>query len=170
MAAKKVLEQTTHSSSDTQRLDELFDVLTLSPDEAGTPVPRSYLIGPSDHELVELPVDVYEVLRRGLSVTVSPTSQTLTTQQAADLLGISRPTLIKALDAGKLPFHRAGSHRRLALVDVLDYRERRRQAQYDAIDAFGADVDETADIGDQLEALKRARKEVAARRRAASGA
>src|SRR5690625_6565686 len=50
-------------------------------------------------------------------------SQTLTTQQAADLLGISRLTLIKALDEGKLPYTRAGSHRRLALTDVLDYRE-----------------------------------------------
>lgn len=175
MSTKKVTEQTTHSSSDMHGLDELFDVLTLGTAEAGIPVPRSYLIGPSDHELVELPGDVYEVLvrvvdamRNGLSVTVSPTSQTLTTQQAADLLGISRPTLIKALDEGKLAYHRVGKHRRLALPDVLEYRERRRSQQHAAIDALGADVDESVDIGEQLDALKRARKAVAAKRRTAS--
>ena len=87
-------------------------------------------------------------------------------QQAADLLGISRPTLIKALDEKQLPYTRSGTHRRIALTDVLDYRERRRQAQYAAIDALSVDVDETSDIDQTLADLRRARKEVAAKRRA----
>lgn len=147
----------------------------LTAEEALNPRPRHYLVGGANHDPVELPQEVGEVLlrvvdamRKGLSVTVSPTSQVLTTQQAADLLGISRPTLIKALDDGLLPYTRSGTHRRIALTDVLDYRERRRQAQYAAIDALS--VDETSDIDQTLADLRRARKAVAAKRRAATTA
>src|SRR3954452_8221143 len=76
----------------------------------GTPEPRYFLAGPTPGEQVELPHEAYRVLRQvieamrqGLAVTVVPQSQTLTTQQAADLLGISRPTVIKLLDDGKIP-------------------------------------------------------------------
>lgn len=104
-------------------------------------------------------------MQKGLSVTISPTSQPLTTQQPADLLGISRPTLIKALDHGKLPYTRSGTHRRLALTDALDYREQRRLEQYAAIDALSVDVDESDDIGEVLKDLTSARKAMAATRR-----
>lgn len=170
MSAGGALESTTYSASDTHRLGLVHDALTA--DEALNPVSRYYLVGPKSEDPVELPEEIYRVLYRvvesmqkGLSVTISPTSQTLTTQQAADLLGISRPTLIKALDEDKLPYTRAGSHRRLALTDVLDYRERRRREQYAAIDALSVDVDESEDIDEVLDNLKAARKAVAAKRR-----
>lgn len=171
MYATETLASSTHSASDTQQLGRVYDMLTA--DEALNPVPRYYLVGSAKEHPVELPEEVYQVLRhvvdamqKGLSVTISPTSQTLTTQQAADLLGISRPTLIKALDGGKLPYTRSGSHRRIALTDVLDYREKRRQEQYAAIEALSVDVDETTDIDQTLADLKAARKAVAAKRRA----
>lgn len=170
MSATETLASSTHSASDTQQLGRVYDMLTAH--EALTPIPRYYLVGSVAEHPVELPEEVYQVLRhvveamrKGLSVTISPTSQTLTTQQAADLLGISRPTLIKALDEGKLPYTRSGSHRRLALTDVLDYREKRRHEQYAAIDALSVDIDETTDIDQTLSALRDARKSVAAKRR-----
>lgn len=171
MSATETLASSTHSASDTQQLGRVYDMLTA--DEALDPVPRHYLVGSAEDDPVELPEEVYQVLRRvvdamqkGLSVTISPTSQTLTTQQAADLLGISRPTLIKALDGGKLPYTRSGSHRRIALTDVLDYREKRRQEQYAAIEALSVDVDGTTDIDQTLADLREARKAVATKRRA----
>lgn len=170
MAATDILAPSTHSSPETQELGRIYTMLTA--DEALRPVPRFYLVGGGSEDPVELPKEVYIVLcrvvdamQRGLSVTISPTSQTLTTQQAADLLGISRPTLIKVLDGGKLPYTRSGTHRRLALTDVLEYRDQRRRDQYAAISRLSVDVDESSDIDEVLSDLKIARKAVAAKRR-----
>lgn len=172
MPASEVLASSTYSANDRQQLSRVYDMLTA--DELHNPAPRYYLVGSGEDNTVELPEEVYQILRRvvdamqqGLSVTISPTSQTLTTQQAADLLGISRPTLIKALDRGKLAYTRSGSHRRIALTDVLDYREERRRQQYAAIDELSVDVDESSDIAQTLADLREARKAVAAKRRSA---
>lgn len=170
MSARNVLASSTYTASDMQQLKRIHDKLTAG--EAVEPVPRYYLVGAGADEPVELPEEVYrvvsrvvEAMQKGLSVTISPTSQTLTTQQAADLLGISRPTLIKVLDEGKLDYTRSGTHRRLALMDVLDYREQRRRDQYAAIEALSVDVDESTDLNEVLGDLKAARKAVAAKRR-----
>jgi excisionase family DNA binding protein len=70
-------------------------------------------------------------LARGNSVAAVAVQAELTSQQAADLLNVSRPYLIKLLDQGKIPYHKSGSHRRIALKDVLDYKgnaDQRRKA------------------------------------------
>ncbi|MGX1808124.1 excisionase family DNA-binding protein [Nocardia sp. NPDC055321] len=84
-------------------------------------------------EVVALPAEVIEALRlvaqalsEGKAVTVAPLHTTLTTQEAAELLGMSRPTFVKLLDAGAIPFTRPGRHRRVRLTDVLAFREYRR--------------------------------------------
>ena len=123
MSTADALASTTYSAGDQRQLGRIHDALAA--DEALDPLPRYYLVGSKTSEPIELPEEIYQVLRqavdamqKGLSVTISPTSQTLTTQQAADLLGISRPTLIKTLDSGKLPLHplghapASGAHRR----------------------------------------------------------
>jgi excisionase family DNA binding protein len=66
-------------------------------------------------------------MKAGKAITVAPLEQRLTTQQAADLLGISRPTLIKLLEANEIPYEKPGRHRRIRLSDVLAYQDRRRQ-------------------------------------------
>ncbi len=57
----------------------------------------------------------------------------MATQQAADLLGISRPTLIKLLEAGKIAFETPGRHRRIKLSDLLNYQSMRRSEQRAAL-------------------------------------
>ena len=69
--------------------------------------------------------EVLEQLSTGQSVAILPTDQELTTQEAADLLGVSRPFFIeKVLETGELPYRRVGKHRRIRLSELLDYQQR----------------------------------------------
>ncbi len=68
---------------------------------------------------------VVEVLERGDAITVVPVGKELTTQQAADLLNISRQYLVRLLDEGKVPHTRTGKHRRLRFEDVLTFKQTR---------------------------------------------
>ena len=92
---------------------------------------RAKLVSPSNEEL-EIPGSVYEVLVRvvremdqGNGITIIPVHAELTTQQAADLLNVSRPYLVRLLEKEQLPFHKVGRHRRVRLDDLLAYKEQR---------------------------------------------
>jgi len=64
-------------------------------------------------------------MARGQTMTLVPHGKELTTQEVADLPHVSRPHLVKLLDEGSVPHHKVGTHRRVRVEDVLDYRERR---------------------------------------------
>jgi excisionase family DNA binding protein len=97
---------------------------------------KAQLVCENPHGQADIPPSVLEALRavvtamaRGQTITLVPYGQVLTTQQAADLLHVSRPHLIKLLERGEIPYfrtdERAGAHRRLALQDVMRYRHAR---------------------------------------------
>ena len=100
------------------------------------------LVGPSGERLA-LPPTVYEVLRRvvelmaeGNAVTLMPDNQVVTTQRAADVLGMSRPFFIQLLATGAMAHHRVGNQRRVYLRDVLEFarkRDEERQATLDRL-------------------------------------
>jgi excisionase family DNA binding protein len=67
---------------------------------------------------------VLEEIGKGNSVRITPVQKALTTQQAADLLHVSRPYLIEELlEKGKIPYHKVGNRRRIRYEDLLGYRE-----------------------------------------------
>jgi excisionase family DNA binding protein len=97
------------------------------------------LVGPDGNQIA-IPEPVHDLLlmilknlQAGKAVSIVPEHQQLTTQRAADILGVSRPFLVRLLENGDMPFHMVGSHRRIYLRDLLDYKRRRDAARHEAI-------------------------------------
>jgi excisionase family DNA binding protein len=110
--------------------------------QGGTPA----LVGAGGEKL-ELPDAVFRLLKDivrnmqlGRAIILIPENQQLTTQRAADLLGVSRPHLIKLLEAGELPYHKAGSHRRIYLRDLVAYQKRRDAERKRALDGIAKEA------------------------------
>lgn len=91
-------------------------------------------------DLRELISTVLDALSQGQAVTVAPRQTTLSTQQAADLLGISRPTFVRLVESGEIEFSTPGKHRRVNLSDVLEYQERIRSQRREALEQLASDA------------------------------
>ncbi len=76
--------------------------------------------------LYETLTTIVDALNHNKAVSIIPTNTQLTTQQAADYLQVSRPTLVKILETGTIPFTTVGRHRRVLLTDLIRYEENLR--------------------------------------------
>jgi len=93
----------------------------------------------------DLVLDLLGSVASGHAVTLVPAGAMLTTQQAADILSVSRPHLSMLLKTGKIPFVSVGSHRRVKHADLMAYIDRRDAARHAALD-------ELARLGQQFDA------------------
>ncbi len=170
-SAAPVGGQTYLPEGQTGQVVDFLAALTARGGRVAQPPPR---LVAADGTSVELPQQVHEVLLQvasameaGLAVTVAPHHLTLSTQEAADLLGVARTTLVRLLETGAIPFDKPSRHRKVKLVDLLDYRERQRSQAEQALADMVADTerlglyDESPE--DVREALKAARAERASR-------
>ena len=108
---------------------------------------RLVVVPAGDGDPVEVPASVVDVvkevldhLRRGERVRVIPEDVEITTQQAADLLNVSRPYLVGLVDRGEIPSRKVGSRRRLKLADVLLYRDVDLARRKRAVDELAAEA------------------------------
>lgn len=81
-------------------------------------------------------------LLRGNRVSLLPVDRMLTTRQAAELLNVSRPYLIRLLEAGEIPFEMVGTHRRIVIEDALRFRAERSIRRRQALRTLSQDADE----------------------------
>ncbi|MBI5920963.1 MAG: helix-turn-helix domain-containing protein [Betaproteobacteria bacterium] len=72
---------------------------------------------------LRLLLEVLTEIGQGNAVSIIPIHAELTTQEAADVLNISRPFLVQLLEKGEMPFHKIGTHRRVRYQDVIDYKK-----------------------------------------------
>lgn len=111
-------------------------------------------------EVVDILRHVVEVMRQGTAVRVVPQHTMLSTQRAADLLGVSRPTLIRILDDGEIPFFLKRRHRQLCLTDVLEYQKRQRRIADESLSDIIADAEMFGEYDVDPEEHLKAAKEV----------
>ena len=117
-------------------------------------------------DLFEVLAQVYEAMKRGLAIHVAPLNAQLTTQEAANFLGISRPTLVKLLEGGELAHEltSGGRHRRVRLQDVVQYQEAKRRDRRAALEDLTGSASEAGlydeDADRYRQALRQARRDL----------
>ncbi len=106
---------------------------------AGPSSVRLLMGDPSEHQIVlprqaaQMLADMLAELANGNAVSLVPLQAELTTQQSADLLGVSRPFLIGILDRGEIEHRRVGNRRRIAVADLLRYQAEQNERTRDAV-------------------------------------
>ncbi len=128
-------------AAEAQRLrDEAVRALTLR-------------LGDNEVELTDgargLLIEMFDRLAKGESVRIVSADEMLSTQQAADLLRVSRPTLVKMLEDGVLPFERPGTHRRVSRRAVEEFLDSRAERRAHALEGI-ATTEDPSDTNDYI--------------------
>ena len=114
-------------------LNETDDDLNLLIDGAKVPiaVPQSAF---------RLLVDILAEMAKGNAITIIPVHAELTTQQAADVINVSRPFLVRLLEEKKIKFHKVGTHRRIRYSDLLDYKRQVDEERYKTLNELAKEA------------------------------
>ena len=110
-------------------------------------------VGDDEHTHIEVPPSIFAVLKdvltnmaAGRAFSVVTTDTEISTQVAAEMLNVSRPYIVKLLEAGKIPYTKVGSHRRVKIEDVLMYKANLKKTADDALQNL-SDQAQELDLG-----------------------
>lgn len=95
---------------------------------------------------IRLLVDILDAMARGDAISLVPVHKELTTQEAANILSVSRPYLVKLLDNGVIPCHKVGVRRKVLFKDLMDYMQKRDQESHELLDQLTEEA-QTLDNG-----------------------
>ena len=127
--SSRILASYLQHSSPTQKLR----ILEESGKEQILEIPKS---------AYQLLIDILSQMAQGNAVTLIPVHAELTTQEAADLLNVSRPYLVKLLESKQIPFHKVGRHRRIRFEDLMNYKNQIDSDRMLALDELAAQAQE----------------------------
>ena len=137
------------SENDTEKAKEFSRILARE----FAPKTRVTIQREDDGEAIEIPRPVFNVLMKVLAImsegkafSLIPMDKELTTQQAADILNVSRPYLNKILDLGEIPHRKVGRNRRIKFSDLLEYKEQQEHKSRGALQEL-ADEAQELDLG-----------------------
>lgn len=115
--------------SDREQLLDFAEFMRELEEHLAQNASRAALVDPHGKPRM-IPVEIFRILDQvtnalaaGKGITIVPQGANMTTQQAADFLGVSRPTLVRLLESGAIPFEQPGRHRRVQLHDLLAYKQ-----------------------------------------------
>ncbi|MEN9548296.1 MAG: hypothetical protein RIR12_887 [Bacteroidota bacterium] len=142
----KVLEQIRKPSKLDQKIaSESYDALASVIEQLTSEQPEIEIEETS--EKIKIPLsalkllgDILKAMGQGKLISLVPISTEVTTQAAAEILGCSRPHLVKLLEEGKIPFVKVGKHRRIKFDDIMKYRKQMKEQQrQNIIDIMNSD-------------------------------
>ncbi|MGH3451612.1 MAG: excisionase family DNA-binding protein [Haloechinothrix sp.] len=167
MRATVATEVVSPALSEAEELAKVLSFIEAHEERHGTaPEPAFFLAGAGEHDRVELTEQLHAILKQvvqalshGQSISILTRDQEISTQQAAEILGLSRPTVVRLIDEGELRAHVPGAVRRkLRLAEVLAYREELRARRNHFITESSAEYDDE-DADDVAALLKEARRQ-----------
>jgi excisionase family DNA binding protein len=167
MSATAATEVVSPAPNEAEDLAKVLSFIEAHEERHGSsPEPAFFLAGAGEHDRVELTEQLHAILKQvvqalshGQSISILTRDQEISTQQAAEILGLSRPTVVRLTDEGELRAHVPGAVRRnLRLADVLAYREELRAHRNRFITESSAEYDDE-DADDVTALLKEARRQ-----------
>lgn len=95
---------------------------------------------------LKLLIDILAQMAKGNAVTLMPVHAELTTQEAADMLNVSRPYLVELLEQGKIPYRKVGTRRRVYVKDLLDFKAKIDKQRLKTLEKL-AEIDQDLGLG-----------------------